>query len=440
MTNLLRKEIRSLIFYLSTGLVLGWFFEQPLLGMLLGLLLGALVLVAKYLWQLQRLVRWLKTPEKEPPEAKGIWGDVFDGIYHYQRHQQHHQFYLKQILGRIQDSSQALRDGVVMIDAKGNLEWWNTAAEALLGLRSPSDLGYPITHLLREPSFVEYFESKRYQEPFVSASPLSEERSLEFQITLFGENERLLLVRDVTKMQRLEVMRQDFIANVSHELRTPLTVLSGYLETFSDHAENLPTKWQRGLVLMRQQSLRMQQLVEDLLTLSSLETSNFQPAAEPILVANLLQSIRVDALALSAGQHSTAQHSIVLEIDEQLGLYGSEKELRSAFSNLVFNAVKYTPAGTEVLLRWYQNANGAYLEVKDKGQGIDPACLPHLTERFYRIDKGRSSSTGGTGLGLASVKHVLLRHQGKLEVTSKPNVGSCFTCCFPLGIITSDKK
>lgn len=430
MTSLFRKEIRTLIFYLIAGLVLGWFFDQPVLG----LLLGSLVFVVKYLWQLQRLVGWLKHSEKEPPEAKGVWGEVFDGIYHYQRHQRHHQFYLKQILDRIQDSSQALRDGVVMIDSKGNLEWWNTAAEALLGLRSPSDLGYPITHLLREPSFVEYFESKRYQEPLLLVSPLNEDRSLEFQVTLFGENERLLLVRDVTKMQRLEVMRQDFIANVSHELRTPLTVLSGYLETFSDHAENLPDKWQRGLVLMRQQSLRMQQLVEDLLTLSSLETSNFQSEVEPIFIANLLKSIRVDALALSTGQHS-----IILEVDEQLGLYGSEKELRSAFSNLIFNAVKYTPAGTEVALRWYQDAKGAYLEVKDKGQGIDPACLPHLTERFYRIDKGRSSSTGGTGLGLAIVKHVLLRHQGRLEVTSKPSVGSCFTCCFPLGIITSAK-
>ncbi len=440
MTNLFRKEIYTFIFYLLVGLALGWLINQPLLGLLMGLL----AFIAKYFWQLQRLVSWLKTPDKEPPEAKGLWGEVFDGIYHYQRQQHQHQFQLKKILGRIQDSSQALRDGVVMIDAKGNLEWWNAAAEALLGLRSPSDLGYPITHLLREPSFVEYFESKHYQEPFVSISPFDEACSLEFQITLFGENERLLLVRDVTKMQRLEVMRQDFIANVSHELRTPLTVLLGYLETFSDHAENLPAKWQRGLTLMRQQALRMQQLVEDLLTLSSLETSNFQPAAEPILVAKLLESIRVDALALSTAQQSTNQqstnqHSIILEADQQLGLYGSEKELRSAFSNLVFNAVKYTPAGTEVVLRWHQNAKGAYLEVEDKGQGIDPACLPHLTERFYRIDKGRSSSTGGTGLGLAIVKHVLLRHQGKLEVTSQPNVGSCFTCCFSLKLTTSAK-
>ena len=438
MTNLFRKEIHAFIFHLIIGLALGWLANQAALG----LFFGSLVFIARYLWQLQRLVGWLKHPEKEPPEAKGLWGEVFDSIYHYQRHQQQYQFHLKRILDRIQNSSQALRDGVVMIDAKGNLEWWNTAAETLLGLRSPGDLGYPITHLLREPVFVDYFESQHYQEALVLASPINEARSLEFQVTLFGENERLLLVRDVTKMQRLEVMRQDFIANVSHELRTPLTVLSGYLETFSDNTENLPAKWQRGLVLMRQQSLRMQQLVDDLLTLSSLETSSFQPEAEPILVANLLNSIRVDALALSKShlaknQQTADQHSILLEVDQQLGLYGSEKELRSAFSNLVFNAVKYTPAGTEIVLRWYQDAKGAYLEVKDKGQGIDRACLPHLTERFYRIDKGRSSSTGGTGLGLAIVKHVLLRHQAQLEVTSKQDVGSCFTCCFPLSITSS---
>lgn len=426
MTNLFRKEVHSLIIYLISGGVMGWLAGFPSMG----LLLGSLAFVVKYLWQLQRLLGWLKQPEKEPPEAKGVWGEVFDGIYHYQRHQKSNQLNLKQILDRIQDSSQALRDGVVMIDNRGNLEWWNTAAEKLLGLRSPSDLGYPLTHLLREPDFVDYYESQHYLEPLIHASPLNEERSLEFQITMFGENERLLLVRDVTKMQRLEVMRQDFVANVSHELRTPLTVLSGYLETFSDHADNLPAKWQRGLTLMRQQAVRMQQLVEDLLTLSSLETSHFEPELEPLAVAELLESIQRDALALSSGQHK-----VLLEVDKNLAIYGSEKELRSAFSNLVFNAIRYTPAGTEITLRWYQDAAGAHLEVDDKGQGIDPAALPHLTQRFYRIDKGRSSSTGGTGLGLAIVKHVLLRHQGHLEVTSKPNVGSCFTCHFPLSVI-----
>ncbi|GLR64042.1 phosphate regulon sensor histidine kinase PhoR [Marinospirillum insulare] len=423
MTSLFRKEVKVLVLYLLLGFLAGWLFNQAVLG----LFIAALVFVAKNFWQLMRLTRWLAQPDQEPPEAKGIWGEVFDGIYHYQRRQQSSQLHLKQILNRIQDSSQALRDGVVMIDGKGNLEWWNTAAEALLGLRSPSDLGYPITHLLREPSFVDYYESQQYQDPLTLASPLNEDRSLEFQVTLFGSNERLILVRDVTKMQRLEVMRQDFIANVSHELRTPLTVLSGYLETFSDHAESLPSKWQRGLTLMRGQSLRMQQLVEDLLTLSSLETSNFKAGREPLRVARLINSIQTDAQALSSGQHS-----LFLEVDESLGIYGCEKELRSAFSNLVFNAVKYTPAGTVITLRWYQNTEGAYFQVEDKGQGIDPAFLPHLTERFYRIDKGRSSSTGGTGLGLAIVKHVMLRHQGQLEVASQPDIGSSFTCCFPL--------
>jgi len=426
MTNLFRKEVRRLLFCLLAGFLAGWLIDLPGFG----LFLAALLFIANYLWQLLRLTQWLKQPEKEPPEAKGIWGEVFDGIYRYQRRQQSSQLHLKQILNRIQDSSQALRDGVVMIDSKGNLEWWNTAAEALLGLRSPSDLGYPITHLLREPAFVEYYESQHYQDPLTLTSPLNEERSLEFQVTLFGGNERLLLVRDVTKMQRLEVMRQDFIANVSHELRTPLTVLSGYLETFSDHAENLPAKWQRGLMLMRQQAIRMQQLVEDLLTLSSLETSNFQASSEPLAIPALVNSIKLDALALS-----DQKHKLVLEVDQALGVYGSEKELRSAFSNLVFNAVKYTPAGTEIILRWYKNTEGAYFEVLDKGPGIDPACLPHLTERFYRIDKGRSSSTGGTGLGLAIVKHVMLRHQGRLDMTSKQGVGSCFTCYFPLAKI-----
>src|SRR5690554_2671955 len=271
MKRLLQKELLRLLSWVLFAAGLGYLWDHPALVAATALL----ILLGQHIWQLQRLTRWLQASHEAPPEAQRLWGEIFDGIYHYQRRQKADQQQLTQLLKRIQDSSQALRDGVVMIDSKGNLEWWNSAAESLLGLRLPSDLGYPLTHLLREPGFVNYYDSQDYLEPLIHTSPLNEECSLEFQITMFGENERLLLVRDVTKMQRLEVMRQDFVANVSHELRTPLTVLSGYLETFSDHADNLPAKWRRGLTLMRQQSLRMQQLVEDLLTLSSLETSRF---------------------------------------------------------------------------------------------------------------------------------------------------------------------
>ena len=252
---------------------------------------------------------------------------------------------------------------------------------------------------------------------------------LEYQITLFGKNECLLLVRDCTKMQRLERMRQDFVANVSHELRTPLTVLSGYLETFSDHAEQLPAQWQRGLTLMTEQAVRMEHLVTELLTLSRLETSDFKAEATPINVLELLTLIRQDALLLSDNQHH-----IYLNMDQQLFLQGSINELRSAFSNLLFNAVKYTPAGSTITVHWYRDQAGAYLQVKDNGPGIDSKHLGFLTQRFYRVDDSRSSQTGGTGLGLAIVKHVMLRHQGHLEITSSAGQGSCFTCHFPLAL------
>ncbi|SFC27066.1 two-component system, OmpR family, phosphate regulon sensor histidine kinase PhoR [Marinospirillum celere] len=423
MAPALRKEIKNFLFFLLFATAIGWF-----LGLATEAALAiSLLFLSRHLYQLGKLLRWQQKNHQLPPEAQGVWGVVFDNLYTYQRQQQNQQLRLKQVLDRIQESSQALTDGVVMIDSKGELEWWNRAAERLLGLRSPSDQGRPLTHLIREPRFVDYFEKQSYQEPLILPSPIAESRTLEYQITLFGENDRLLLVRDFTRMQRLERMRQDFIANVSHELRTPLTVLSGYLETFSDHAEQLPTKWQRGLTLMRQQSTRMEHLVEDLLTLSRLETSDLETAVEPVAIDQLLDSIRCDALALSGNQHE-----ISLDVDRQLRIHASDKELRSAFSNLIFNAIKYTPPGSHIQIRWYHDRAGAHLEVTDDGPGIDPQHLPRLTERFYRVDQGRATSTGGTGLGLAIVKHVMLRHQGRLSISSEQGMGSCFTCHLPV--------
>ena len=426
MKRLLRKEVLRLSGLTGLGALLGWYWDKPALGatMVLALLLG------QHVWQLQRLARWLQQPDVAPPEAHKLWGEVFDGIYHYQRRQKADQQQLTTLLERIQDSSQALRDGVVMIDHKGDLEWWNHAAGKMLGLSASSDRGQPLTHLLRNPQFVEYYERQHYLDPLVLPSHVAEDRLLEYQITLFGKNERLLLVRDCTKMQRLERMRQEFVANVSHELRTPLTVLSGYLETFSDHAADLPKHWQRGLTLMSEQAARMEHLVTELLTLSRLETSDFKAEAAPIDVAELLAVIRQDALALPE-----YQHQIILEADEQLYLRGCVNELRSAFSNLLFNAVKYTPSGSTIALRWYRDQEAAYFQVQDNGPGIASKHLGFLTQRFYRVDESRSSQTGGTGLGLAIVKHVMLRHQGRLDISSSVAEGSCFTCQFPLSQI-----
>ena len=357
-----------------------------------------------------------------------VRGYLFDKIYHHQKRQQASQQRLKDVIDKVQRSSGALRDAVVMIDQSGGLEWWNKASESLLGFRSPSDKGQVITNLLRDPRFISYYERQAYQEPLSLTSPVDDNITLEYQITIFGRNERLMLVRDITRLHRLEQMRKDFVANVSHELRTPLTVINGYLETFADYSDQLPPRWSRATQQMQQQSRRMQNIINDLLLLSRLETTDIEGQQQTIDIEKMMTSIRQDALLLS----SEKNHLIKIENNCTAAILGSENELRSAFSNLVFNAVKYTPSESTILMRWQETPIGATLTVEDNGEGIDARHLPRLTERFYRVDKGRSADTGGTGLGLAIVKHVLLRHNAKLEIKSIKGEGSQFHCHFPL--------
>lgn len=319
-----------------------------------------------------------------------------------------------------------MRDAVVMLDRHGDLEWWNSAAAQMLGFQTPHDRGQHITNFLRDPRFVAYFNARDYREPLTLASPIRDDVTLQYQVTLFGDNERLVMARDISRLHRLEEMRRDFVANVSHELRTPLTVLTGYLETYLDQADQLPSRWQRGLGQMQEQTQRMQNLVEDLLLLSKLETDQTRDDPAPLDMATLLENIRDDAANLCAGSHE-----IALDIHADHCLLGDEGEIRSAVSNLVFNAVRYTPAGSTVTLRWKTWKEGATVEVEDDGEGIDPVHLPRLTERFYRVDKGRSAANGGTGLGLAIVKHVLLRHDAHLDIDSHPGRGALFRCVFP---------
>ena len=380
-------------------------------------------------WQLLRLHKWLKhhQPDEAPPDGYGLWGEVFDSIYHLQRRNQRARGRLQAVIDRMQESTAALRDGMILLDRDGNLEWWNQSAERLLGLKSPQDGGQPVTNLVRHPRFKEYFESEDYREPLELSSPINDNLRLQFHITLYGAGEHLMLVRDVTRVHQLEQMRKDFVANVSHELRTPLTVIAGYLETLLDNVEDVNPRWTRALQQMQQQAGRMQNLLNDLLLLAKLEATDYPADNKPVAVDLMLLSIRNDAQALSGARN----HRISLEADSKVKLKGSEAELRSAFSNLVFNAVKYTPDEGEIRIRWWADEQGAHLAVQDSGIGIDPKHLPRLTERFYRVDSSRNASTGGTGLGLAIVKHVLLRHRGTLDISSVPGKGSSFTCHFP---------
>lgn len=388
-----------------------------------------LLLGLNTLWnffQLHRFQQWLsQRDDVEPPLSRGYWGHIFDEVYQLQKRQKVSQKKLKNVLKRIQESTAALKEGVLMVDSQGTLEWWNASATELLGLRNPDDVGQPIMNLVRAPAFKRYFEATDYDAPLEISSPINPQITLEFQLTLFGKQDRLILVRNVTQIKQLEAMRQDFVANVSHELRTPLTVITGYLETFIDQASLVPPRWLRALQQMSTQGRRMQNLVTDLLLLSRLETTHSKEP-NPVQLKPLLEGIRNDALDLSADQ----QHDIQLSIDHS-DLLGLESELRSAFSNLVFNAVKYTPQGGTINIAWHSNEQGGQLSVKDNGIGIDPVHIPRLTERFYRVDASRNLDTGGTGLGLAIVKHVLIRHQGHLEIRSNPGEGSEFICHFP---------
>ncbi|WP_458525108.1 phosphate regulon sensor histidine kinase PhoR [Onishia taeanensis] len=399
-----------------------------------GLALGLAIYLTLHLRQLHALHHWLtRTPQSEPPVATGIWGALFDRLHTHQKAQAKTQQRLRNTLQRIQDSSEAMNDSVVMLDRRGDLEWWNSAAEAMLGLRPPQDRGQHITNLIRDPRFVAYFDKRAYREPLTLTSPIDDRRMLQFQLTLYGDDERLLMARDITRLHRLEQMRRDFVANVSHELRTPLTVLTGYLETYADHAEQMPPRLARSLGQMQDQAKRMQNLVDDLLMLSRLEIDRPNPHSERVALPPLLEAIQHDAESLSGGRH---QIKVTIECDQ--ALRGDPKELRSAISNLAFNAVRYSGEGGHIVLRWRDHPAGAALEVEDDGEGIDPVHIPRLTERFYRVDKGRSTETGGTGLGLAIVKHVLLRHDARLEIASYPHKGAVFRCVFPTQRLVKD--
>lgn len=341
-----------------------------------------------------------------------------------QRHQQIETKNLQAVIKRIQEITSALKDGIIILDWRGHLDFWNPAAQRMIGFHT-KDQGQSVINFIRHPKFVSYFEGGDYSEPLELPSPRFSSKQLQFQITRFGQNERLIVVRDITQIYRLEQMRQDFIANVSHELRTPLTVINGYVETIADN--NTIKTWEKPLQQILQQGKRMSLLINDLLVLSHLETTEIGHNQKPLELEPLLISIKNEAEALGNEKNQT----ITLQCDVPVTMLANEKEIHSAFSNLAINAVKYTPANGIINLRLWKDKNHFYFSVTDNGPGIDDKHLPRLTERFYRVDASRNSSTGGTGLGLAIVKHVLMRHEGELKITSEVGKGSTFTCVFP---------
>jgi two-component system phosphate regulon sensor histidine kinase PhoR len=382
--------------------------------------------------QFQRLASWIhrtrraNTPPQE--ELAGLWADISYDIQLLMARQEKEKLRLQAVVHRVQEMTTALADAVILVDRRGNIEWWNKAAVRLFDFRD-IDQGHKLTNLIRHPKFIQYFDLKSYASP-LELTMWRKDQHLEFQVHIFGDGERLVIARDITRLFKLEQMRKDFVANVSHELRTPLTVIRGYIETLAD-SPKLPPSWQKMVQQMEQQAQRMTLLINDLITLTKLETDQKESATLPIALAPMIASVAVDARTLS-GAHA---HQIEVSGAPDLALIGNEGELRSAISNLVINAINYSPAGSRIDIHYDYQPTGAVVRVRDQGIGIEPKHLPRLTERFYRVDASRSVASGGTGLGLAIVKHVLLRHNSELKIQSYVGKGSEFSCYFPQSIV-----
>ena len=398
------------------------------LGLLVGqawavLAVAALGVVAWHYWKLRGVLLRLTARQRfEPPQGDGVWNELDRLLHRGQSEMRGRKRRLLDMLRAYRAAADALPDAVVVVERNSQrVLWFNAAATSLLGLRFPRDIDAPVGDRLQPLPVAHWLATGRNAEPLEAASPVNPDLRLRLRLIPYSDELWLLVARDVSKLMRLEQMRRDFVANVSHELRTPLTVVHGYLEML-DPAEQ--PEWAPMLAEMQRQSQRMTQLVEDLLTLSRLEAKDAL-ADENVAMGSMLGTLRREAEALSQNRHT-----IRVEDNAQVDLWGSTKELHSAFSNLVSNAVRYTPAGGSIAIVFAREGHGAVLSVRDSGYGIPGAHLPRITERFYRVSTSRSRESGGTGLGLAIVKHVLGLHQARLEISSEVGRGSTFSCHF----------
>jgi two-component system, OmpR family, phosphate regulon sensor histidine kinase PhoR len=387
------------------------------------------VLAAYLLLQLAnlyRLHRWLRhRSEEDPPDLGGVWGDVVALVGRIYRRKQFHKRRVVQLFREFRRLTAAMPEGVLLLTNEREILWFNRTAAVMLGLHRKADFGMRIENLVRHPDFARYIEAGPQSAPVtIRSSQGADERFLAFQLIPAAE-QQLLLVRDITRETRLEAMRKDFVANASHELRSPLTVVAGYLDQLADD-HGVDPVWKAPIEEMRRQAERMRLIVEDLLELSRLEASDKEAPYDPVDLGGMLALLRKEALA-----RVQRPREITLQLDSDRRLLGSETELHSIATNLVSNACKFTPAEGSVTIRWWVDAEGGHLSVRDTGIGIPAEHVPRLTERFYRVDKGRSRKSGGSGLGLAIVKHALQRHGGRLAIDSVEGRGSTFTCHFP---------
>jgi two-component system phosphate regulon sensor histidine kinase PhoR len=392
-----------------------------------GVIVALVLHLARQTYYLAALRAWTDHPKRiELPEPAGTWGEVYERLLDLQRRNRKRKKRLAAMLAQFQASAEALPDGAVVTEARGEILWFNTAAGALLGLRTPQDMGQRVVNLLRHPAFTVCFEHGEFEREVEIPSPVNPAVMLSLRVVPYGDDQRLLMVRDVSELHRLDRIRRDFVANASHELRTPLTVLRGYIEMMLPESQRSLAEWRAPLTEMHTQATRMEALVRDLLKLARLEGEVAAGRQDVLDAPELLERALVEARTLSRGQHR-----IEAAVEPGLLLYGRETEAESIFSNLIANAVQYTAAGGAIQVRWETAGDGARFSVTDSGIGIAPEDIPRLTERFYRVDEGRSRASGGTGLGLSIVKHALERHEGRLEIQSRPGAGSTFACTFP---------
>ncbi|MGR9073536.1 MAG: phosphate regulon sensor histidine kinase PhoR [Gammaproteobacteria bacterium] len=415
-----RSELTVIAFLFFGAVVFASFFGH-FYEILFLIILGSLV---RQLYQINRLERWLRQGGKgKYPKCKGIWEDIYYHIYRIKKSDRQRKKRLSKMVDQFRKSTAALPDAAVVLGVHDEIEWYNKAAKQVLNLKK-GDRGQRIPNLVRNPEFTSYLRNRQYSKSVTIPAPCDDSILLEVRVIIYGAGMRLLLAQDVTKLKKMENMRRDFVANVSHELRTPLTVLKGYLETLKDSDEPKFPLLNNSLSQMCSQTDRMQHLVDDLLFLTRLETKS--KTAECVDVMALLKQICKEGDKLGS-----AEGRLELSLESEAGILGDAQELRSAFTNLVVNALKYSPAEAPVKVRWHTTEKGHRLDVEDRGEGIAAEHIPRLTERFYRVDVGRSRKQGGTGLGLAIVKHVLARHGAELIIQSKPGRGSRFSCLFP---------
>jgi two-component system phosphate regulon sensor histidine kinase PhoR len=427
MSESARKFVVNTVLFLAVGTLIGWLYGHAVWGLLTAALLALI-------WQVRQLLSFdqaLRTGNFDNFRlGESLWAQIFSRFrFEHERAVRRKASY-RRLLREVRKSTDAMPDGAVILDANNEIISCNRAVGELVGLKRKKDKGQRIDNILRDPELVALVNEGDYNRSVEIQSPVRDGDWLNCRVVPYGADQKLLIIRDVTDRMRLAKMRRDFVANASHELRSPLTVISGYVDSLAEDDE-LPSHWIKPVQQMRSQSQRMNQILRELMELSRLESSGSAASDRTVNVAQLLSEV----MSTFDGQANAAR--IVIEAESDLLLLGNHAEIESIVVNLLSNALRHTPPEGQIRLLWQSADDGASLTVEDTGDGIQPEHIPHLTERFFRVDRGRSRDAGGVGLGLAIVKHALMRHDARLEITSIPGEGSRFSCIFPAHRVAS---